>query len=183
MKDLRTFRLYGAIAALIVVIIVLGAAWWIDREYDAGRAEDRRAAQEKVDDVRKERAEDRADMEALERQVEALGGEPVVDQPDPVPGVRFVPVPGDPGKNGKRGRPGRDAPAPTIAQLAQAVAVYCDARGQCTPPPPKDGKDGEDGRGLESMSCTDDGKWVTHYTDGTSQTHENSSCTTEEVDP
>lgn len=35
--------------------------------------------------------------------------------------------------------------APTPQQVALAVAQYCNARGQCTPPKPKDGKDGKQG--------------------------------------
>lgn len=36
--------------------------------------------------------------------------------------------------------------SPSPSQVAMAVASYCNARGQCTPPKPKDGTDGEDGQ-------------------------------------
>lgn len=40
--------------------------------------------------------------------------------------------------------------SPTVQQVAAAVAAYCNARGQCTPPKPKDGKPGEPGKNATS---------------------------------
>ena len=70
------------------------------------------------------------------------------------------PIQGKQGETGKQGPPPSDAQvqravdaycangrcngkSPTPQQVASAVAAYCNARGQCTPPKPKDGKDGE----------------------------------------
>ena len=54
-----------------------------------------------------------------------------------------------------------DAKSPTMQQVASAVAAYCNARGQCTPPKPADGKDGENATAAQIASavasfCADD---------------------------
>jgi hypothetical protein len=161
--NFRALRISAAIAGVLVVVLILGGVWWLDDQADQDRAEDRRQANERIDRERQERLEDRADMEALERQVEALGGEPVVDQPDPVPGVRFVPVPGKEGKRGKTGRPGRDG---------NDGAPGADST---VPGPP--------GRGIEDTTCNEDGKLVIHYTDGTSKVLDGSDCDVDDDPP
>jgi hypothetical protein len=78
-----------------------------------------------------------------------------------------VPEKGDQGDKGEKGDPPSDeqvqravdawcsngrcnGKSPTPQQVAAAVAAYCNARGQCTPPKPKDGAKGEPGENATS---------------------------------
>jgi hypothetical protein len=53
---------------------------------------------------------------------------------------------GAPGADGRDGADGSDAPPPSQAQVDQAVATYCDARGGCRGPKGDRGEPGTDGR-------------------------------------
>lgn len=109
-----------------------------------------------------------------------------------------------PGPTGKPGTDGKDGLNVTPAQVAAAVATYCDVNGQCAgkdgergPGPTddqiiaavtvfcadgacrgEDGKQGEPGRGIakNGTNCID-GRWQITYTDG--ETEDAGACTSE----
>jgi hypothetical protein len=86
------------------------------------------------------------------------------------PGASVAGAPGVSGAPGASGAAGAPGPAPTDAQITQAIAAYCTAHGNCTGPA---GPQGDPGRGISSLDCsTPSGKtsFVVHYDDGTSQT-------------
>jgi hypothetical protein len=144
---LRKFQVISAAVGAVALALVL---WLIfadedgitSAQYDEGRA----ANAERIEHLERENANTRADLAAAVKQIEALGGQPIVTQPDS-PAVRFVPVPGVDGKDGRDGRDGADGADSTVP-------------GPPGPPgPPGDGAPGPQGergeQGPPGETCPD----------------------------
>ena len=144
----RTVR--GTWAFVIVLAIAVMASMVIglirvsaDNESLAAKVErsdkERAKLSKRVDD-------EHAAAQALNDQVKRLGGKPVVQPGEQVPG------PAGPGPTAAQVRAAvadyctgdRCTPTVSRSQVAAAVADYC-AGGACQAPPPKDGADGTDG--------------------------------------
>lgn len=158
--DTRRVKLYGVIALLFILIAAIGVPIYL-ANYGNTQQGQKEAAQS---GQQQEQAE-KKDLAAEVAKACASGG--VVGQNLTRRGlcgkakeIIQEPVQGKQGEPGKQGPPPSDAQvqravdafcangrcngkSPTMQQVALAVAAYCNARGQCTPPKPKDGKDGE----------------------------------------
>lgn len=142
----------------VAVVVALAFAW-------AGMQ--LHSAQTRADDQAALVADTRAKLDtaieavaSLRGQVDALGGDPVVDLEPSEDGPRPVEVPGPQGEPGPgpsdaqvslavaryctvNNCVGPSGPAPSAVQVAAAVAAYCDDRGQCQGAPGPTGAAGE----------------------------------------
>jgi len=98
-------------------------------------------------------------------------GESIVGPPGPPgpPGESITGPPGPAGRDGQDGARGADGESITGPPGPAGRDGQDGARGE-PGPPGRDGKDGapgEPGRGIDTVTCGDDGLWTIHYTDGT----------------
>ncbi len=112
--------------------------------------------------------EERAKVDALFEQLQALGEDPVVEPGEPSPGS-----PGPSGPTGPQGVPGEDGRTPTAAEVLAAVNAYCASVGGCrgadgTPGSP--GTNGTDGASGPAGSAGPPGANGTNGADGVSVT-------------
>lgn len=176
------------IAAVLAALLL---AWFLTainelRESDARqvtRAELSKQNAELVDtisELRETRRRDRAALDAAIEQIEDRGGSSIPF----VPGVQFVPVPGEPGQDGTDGADGADGatgpqgPMPPMGAVMdfvrQVVNEVC-ANGGCRGEK-GDSIKGDPGRGIEMTTCNLEGRFVIHYDDDTQQVVQNSRC-------
>lgn len=129
------------VVVAVAILALLGLGVWGERQEQVRLAGDLTDARADLDEM--------ADgVVALRAQVDALGGDPVVDLEDSDRGPVAVEVPGPQGPPGRAPTEaevrqavarycelnncvGPQGPAPTSLQVAAAVSSYCDARGQC----------------------------------------------------
>lgn len=118
----------------------------------------------------------------LADQIQDLGKTPVVD---PQRVYIEVPIPGLQGATGLQGPPGEDGKDGADSTVPGPPGADSQVPGPPGPPGPpgKDGADsqvpgppGTDGRGIKSVECNENDKFVVEYTDGTKDTVEDSDC-------
>lgn len=165
-------RWHYAFFALLILALVAFVAFSVRGLGDRiATAEDRVADSATAADENQEAAR------RLAEQVERLGGNPVVE-PDDLPPV--VGEPGPAGESGEPGPQGEPGPAPsqadvatavalycsggtcdgadaTPSQVASAVAAYCNNRGECAGPAGDNGTPGADGSNGSDGSDGSDG--------------------------
>lgn len=154
----------------LMLLVVVGAAIYLAKygSSQQGQKEQAQAGQVKEQEQKKDLATQVAEacagggVVAKNLTQRGLCGKAQQIIKEPIQGKQ-----GEAGKEGKQGPPPSDeqvqravdafcangrcnGKSPTPQQVALAVAAYCNARGQCTPPKPKDGKDGEPGQNATS---------------------------------
>lgn len=172
--------------AAIVAVAIIG---WSVYSIVTLVANDERSIADRTQ-LREALVEEEAAREALARQVESLGGTPVVPsqtRDGETPRPPFVLIPGPRGPAGPGGASGEDGrtPDPVPGPAGRSGAPGDTITGPPGPAGPtgkdgtngSDGKDGpqgpagpagNDGRGIADAQCGDDGRWTITYTDGTS---------------
>ena len=171
-------KLRAVLWAVLTVVILGGFYITVDNFSDRLAASEAQAREDTVT-ARIERQKSERKVEALARQLEQLGAQPIVEPDDDVPlSQRYVPIPGPRGPAGPTGPTGRSGTpgAPGAAGDDGSTG----AAGQTGPAGPKGdtgakgdtgdrGPAGADGRGISNLQCGDDGRWTVTYTDGTSE--------------
>lgn len=177
MKKLR----YLAITITATIALLCGVVVYLTLDHVTDRLT---AAERQAHVDRRERTTADAKVEALGKQLTALGETPVVEpDTDLDPDIQYVPVPGRPGADGRPGAPGANGRAGPTGPVAPSIpgkpgASITGPAGQdgADGKPGADGKDGQngtngaDGRGITSLSCSGIFAPITFtvtYTDGT----------------
>lgn len=159
MKPWQRIVGYVVVGGLLAVFFVLVLADLKDRVSEAEQTATQ--ARDATDESKTLAAENKRAAQRLAAQVERLGGDPVIDPGD------LVGPPGPQGPQGVAGPPptdeqvaqavrafcadgscrGSDGAGVTRAQVAVAVAAYCDYRGECAGPTGRTGETGPQGPG------------------------------------